>query len=87
VASPVDGVQTCVLRAWDFEASKPIVLAPAMNTAMWAHPFTERHLAVLRSLPGVTIVDPVRKELACGDVGTGAMAPVDAIVSALRARF
>merc|ERR1712037_545508 len=29
-----DNLVLCVLRAWDF--SKPVVIAPAMNTAMWA---------------------------------------------------
>ena len=29
-----DNLLTCVARAWDF--SKPIVVCPAMNTAMWA---------------------------------------------------
>ena len=29
---------TCVWRAWD--VAKPVVLAPAMNTFMWQHPFS-----------------------------------------------
>src|SRR5262249_14450329 len=33
---------TCVWRAWD--RTRPVVLAPAMNTLMWEHPFTGRHL-------------------------------------------
>lgn len=37
-----DNCLTCVWRAWD--VAKPIVLAPAMNTLMWQHPFTRRHL-------------------------------------------
>ncbi len=37
-----DNCLTCVWRAWDL--SKPVVLAPAMNTLMWQHPFTRRHL-------------------------------------------
>lgn len=54
-------------RAWDF--SKPFVVAPAMNTFMWAHPFTGKHLECLESL-GVKVVSPVIKSLACGDTGT-----------------
>jgi phosphopantothenoylcysteine decarboxylase len=38
-----DNCLTCVYRAWD--PSRPIVLAPAMNTLMWEHPATRRHLA------------------------------------------
>jgi phosphopantothenoylcysteine decarboxylase len=37
-----DNCLTCVWRAWD--TARPVVLAPAMNTLMWQHPFTRRHL-------------------------------------------
>jgi len=37
-----DNCLTCVWRAWD--PAKPVVLAPAMNTLMWEHPFTKKHL-------------------------------------------
>jgi phosphopantothenoylcysteine decarboxylase len=37
-----DNCLTCVWRAWD--PDRPVVLAPAMNTLMWEHPLTERHL-------------------------------------------
>jgi len=37
-----DNCLTCVWRAWD--TTRPVVLAPAMNTLMWEHPFTRRHL-------------------------------------------
>jgi phosphopantothenoylcysteine decarboxylase len=37
-----DNFLTCLFRAWDF--SRPVVLAPAMNTLMWQSPVTRRHL-------------------------------------------
>jgi phosphopantothenoylcysteine decarboxylase len=37
-----DNCLTCVWRAWD--RTRPVVVAPAMNTAMWEHPATLRHL-------------------------------------------
>jgi phosphopantothenoylcysteine decarboxylase len=37
-----DNFLTCIFRAWDF--SKPVILAPAMNTLMWNSPVTLRHL-------------------------------------------
>ena len=40
-----DNCLSCIYRAWDF--SKPVVLAPAMNTLMWQSPVTRRHLALL----------------------------------------
>ena len=52
-------------------------VAPAMNTFMWDSPFTSEHLGKLGKL-GVRVIPPVSKALACGDIGTGAMAsPVD----------
>eukprot|EP01025_Chloroclados_australasicus_P038044 TRINITY_DN38956_c1_g1_i1.p1 TRINITY_DN38956_c1_g1~~TRINITY_DN38956_c1_g1_i1.p1 ORF type:complete len:231 (-),score=21.34 TRINITY_DN38956_c1_g1_i1:177-869(-) len=66
-----DNLLLCVFRAWDFK--KPVVVAPAMNTLMYQQPFTKKHLNVLISL-GVQVVSPVQKQLACGDIGYGAMA-------------
>jgi phosphopantothenoylcysteine decarboxylase len=40
-----DNCLTCVWRAWDL--TKPVVLAPAMNTLMWEHSFTRRHLKAI----------------------------------------
>ncbi len=40
-----DNLLTCVYRAW--EPDRPILLAPAMNTRMWEHPATSRHLRQL----------------------------------------
>jgi phosphopantothenoylcysteine decarboxylase len=80
-----DTLLTCVARAWDFsprKVGKVLMVAPAMNTMMWEHPVTTHQLSILGSW-GVVIVPPVEKRLACGDVGMGAMAPIDAIVSAL----
>jgi phosphopantothenoylcysteine synthetase/decarboxylase len=54
-----------------------------MNTHMWESPFTGRHLAELASL-GAVAVPPIAKQLACGDVGNGAMASVDDIAEACR---
>src|SRR5262245_31130188 len=40
-----DNCLTCVWRAWD--PSRPVVVAPAMNTLMWEHPLTRRQLRQL----------------------------------------
>jgi phosphopantothenoylcysteine decarboxylase len=81
-----DGLVTCIMRAWPFtngRASKPVVLAPAMNTAMWLHPLTGQQLSILGQW-GMVVVEPQRKVLACGEEGVGAMADVDTIVAAVR---
>ena len=59
------------------------VLAPAMNTEMWAHPVVERNLGWLEDMERYTVVNPIEKRLACGDVGLGAMAEPAAILEAI----
>jgi phosphopantothenoylcysteine decarboxylase len=76
-----DNLLTCIARAWDFKF--PFLVAPAMNTMMWEHPFTARHLKELESL-GVSVIPPIPKLLACGDIGNGALANVGDIVAAVR---
>lgn len=45
-----DNCLTCVWRAWD--PARPVVMAPAMNTLMWQHPFTRRHLRAIAADAG-----------------------------------
>jgi phosphopantothenoylcysteine decarboxylase len=79
----VDNCLACVYRAWD--RGRPIVLAPAMNTLMWEHPVTARHLAQLREDvgPRLSVVAPASKKLACDEVGVGAMASRPEIIAAI----
>ena len=78
-----DNCLTCVYRAWD--RTRPVILAPAMNTLMWEHPATGRHLAQLQADLGTAlrVVAPVSKKLACDDVGLGAMAERGEILAQL----
>jgi phosphopantothenoylcysteine decarboxylase len=77
-----DNLLTCVVRAWDL--TRPVLLAPAMNTLMYSHPHTAQHLQSLTAL-GMRVVAPVSKALMCGDVGSGAMADVETIVQRVSA--
>ena len=61
----------------------PVLLAPAMNVAMWEHPAVRANVATLRQR-GVTFVDPEEGELADGEWGMGRMASLDAIVRAVK---
>jgi phosphopantothenoylcysteine synthetase/decarboxylase len=90
-----DDTLSCVVRAWDFghhatRAGKPMVLAPAMNTAMWEHPLTEKQLDTFADFwnpkydTGVYVVAPQVKQLACGEVGDGALAPVENVISQVK---
>ena len=50
----------------------PLLVAPAMNREMWAHPATQRNLAQLRA-DGGTVLGPGSGDQACGEVGDGRM--------------
>jgi phosphopantothenoylcysteine decarboxylase/phosphopantothenate--cysteine ligase len=62
----------------------PVLLAPAMNTNMLAHPAVRRNLETLAAR-GVRFVDPGEGYLACGWIGKGRLAEPDAIVAAAEA--
>ncbi|UCZ56455.1 bifunctional phosphopantothenoylcysteine decarboxylase/phosphopantothenate--cysteine ligase CoaBC [Desulfurispirillum indicum] len=57
---------------------KPVLVAPAMNTAMLEHPATGRAMDLLRT-DGVHFVEPWCGSLACGDIGRGKLAPIEDI--------
>lgn len=50
----------------------PLIIAPAMNREMWAHPATQRNVAQLRA-DGVYIIGPGAGDQACGEIGDGRM--------------
>ena len=60
----------------------PLLVAPAMNREMWAHPATQRNLAQLRA-DGTTILGPGSGDQACGEIGDGRMLEPDELVEEL----
>ena len=60
-------------------SQKPVILAPAMNSLMWAHPAVQRNIATLKSW-GIRMVGPATGALACGTEGVGRMAEPEEIV-------
>ena len=50
----------------------PLLVVPAMNREMWAHPATQRNVAQLTA-DGATIVGPANGDQACGEIGDGRM--------------
>ena len=62
----------------------PVVIAPAMNVHMYAHPTTQENLQKLQSF-GHTIVEPTEGELACGYEGKGRLANPEQIVECAEA--
>ncbi|VDQ06573.1 unnamed protein product [Trichobilharzia regenti] len=63
---------------------KPVYFAPAMNTAMWHHPFTAEQIERLTEKLHWKCIQPIKKKLFCGDIGIGAMAEVEEIVNCLK---
>ena len=62
----------------------PVLVAPAMNSAMWRNPATQANLVLLRSR-GVRFVGPEAGHLACGDDDVGRMSEPEQIVEAVEA--
>src|SRR3954449_1372723 len=63
-------------------SDKPVLIAPAMNAMMWAHPATQANLATL-AVRGVLRVGPGAGDLACGEVGFGRMSEPAEILTAI----
>ncbi len=64
----------------------PLLVAPAMNREMWAHPATGRNLAQLVA-DGVQVLGPDSGEQACGEVGDGRMLEPAVLCAELVALF
>jgi phosphopantothenoylcysteine decarboxylase/phosphopantothenate--cysteine ligase len=65
----------------------PVLLAPAMNVAMWDNRRTQENVAALLADPRFVLVGPGAGLLACGDVGSGRLAEVTDIVAVAVARL
>lgn len=48
----------------------PVIIAPAMNQQMWAHPAVTLNVQTLRDM-NYYLIEPASGEQACGDVGAG----------------
>jgi phosphopantothenoylcysteine decarboxylase/phosphopantothenate--cysteine ligase len=73
----------CLARPID---KVPLLLAPAMNREMWAHPATQRNVAQLRA-DGTHVLDVGQGDQACGEVGDGRMLEPEEILEDLIAYF
>jgi phosphopantothenoylcysteine decarboxylase/phosphopantothenate--cysteine ligase len=78
------GLADSLLTTLCLASSAPLVLAPAMNQAMWRHPATRANHATLLER-GVRFIGPADGEQACGDIGPGRMVEPESIVAGLLA--
>ncbi len=63
-----------------------LLVAPAMNREMWAHPATQRNAAQLRA-DGAVVLGPASGDQACGEVGDGRMFEAQELLDELNAHF
>lgn len=64
----------------------PKLIAPAMNTNMYENPIVQDNINKLKKY-GFMIIEPKEARLACGDLGKGALASVDDIISTVEKRL
>ena len=82
LAKLAHGLADDFLSTTALATTAPLLLAPAMNVHMWRNPATQANLQLLRAR-GIRFVEPDSGYLACGMVGAGRLAPVDAIAAAV----
>jgi phosphopantothenoylcysteine decarboxylase/phosphopantothenate--cysteine ligase len=76
-----NGIADDFLTSLYLATKAPVLLAPAMNTNMLAHPAVQRNLETLAAR-GVRVVEPGEGYLACGWIGKGRLAEPETIVAA-----
>jgi len=82
IALTAHGQSDEIVTATVLAARCPVVLAPAMNDAMWSKPAVQGNVVALRRR-GVTVVEPEAGHLASGHVGTGRLAGSSALLKAM----
>ena len=78
MAKLANGLADDVLTEAALAHDGPVLVAPAMNDRMWAHPATQANAELLRER-GVELIGPVEGELAEGGEGLGRMAEPEEI--------
>jgi phosphopantothenoylcysteine decarboxylase/phosphopantothenate--cysteine ligase len=86
IARAATGMANDLLSTLCLATAAPLLLAPAMNQAMWRHAATLANVETLRAR-GVRFAGPASGAQACGDVGPGRMLEpaelVDAVLGCL----
>jgi phosphopantothenoylcysteine decarboxylase/phosphopantothenate--cysteine ligase len=83
LAAMASGLSGDVVTATGLATSAPVIVAPAMDGDMWAHPATVANVERLRDVFGYTVVAPESGSLASGQTGMGRLAELPAIVDAV----
>ena len=78
LAKMAHGIADDMLSTTVLATKAPVLVAPAMNTAMWEHPATQANVKLLQDR-GVHMIGPAGGLLACGDSGIGRMSEPEEI--------
>ena len=83
IAKLATGIADNLLTTLALAARCPVLLAPAMDVGMWAHPATQANVAALRER-GAYFAGPARGRMASGLEGEGRMVEPDEILGHVR---
>ncbi|MCE5258086.1 MAG: bifunctional phosphopantothenoylcysteine decarboxylase/phosphopantothenate--cysteine ligase CoaBC [Chloroflexi bacterium] len=83
IAKLAHGLADNLLTSTALACPAPLIIAPAMDADMWAHPATQQNIATLHSR-GAIQVGPAQGRLASGRVGAGRLASNAEIIAAIR---
>ncbi|HEX8169480.1 MAG TPA: bifunctional phosphopantothenoylcysteine decarboxylase/phosphopantothenate--cysteine ligase CoaBC [Thermoanaerobaculia bacterium] len=86
IAKLAVGIADDALTTYALAHRAALVIAPAMNTFMLAHPTVQQNVETLRAR-GAGIIEPVDGLLACGEEGAGKMPDVPVLVELVKAHF
>jgi phosphopantothenoylcysteine decarboxylase/phosphopantothenate--cysteine ligase len=86
LAKLAHGIADDALTTYALAHRASVVVAPAMNTFMLAHPTVQENIEILRKR-GVEVIEPVNGLLACGEEGAGKMPDVPELVERVRGHF
>jgi phosphopantothenoylcysteine decarboxylase/phosphopantothenate--cysteine ligase len=78
------GIADDLLTTIALAVTCPVIIAPAMNSRMWAHPAVKQNLQALEDR-GAVVVSPGEGQLACGEEGPGRLAEPERIVQEVAA--
>lgn len=78
------GLADDLLTTTVLAATCPVLVVPAMHTAMWENPATQDNISVLKER-GIHVLEPTEGALSSGDTGRGRMPEADQIAEAAEA--
>jgi phosphopantothenoylcysteine decarboxylase/phosphopantothenate--cysteine ligase len=82
LATFAHGLAPDLLSTLCLATTVPVLIAPAMNQAMWAHPAVQANLRLLETR-GIRMLGPAAGDQACGDTGMGRMLEPGEIAAAI----